>query len=170
MGDVIGGEVCRPFSPFGITHGSFIPERPKVEFEGRIWTWRLHMGKSLADLRTRIGEELDCDLTLSLPFIESRLHQLPAEARGNGWSLADGKHSRAVHARWLFLRLCPYPNRVLRPAEIADDHIEHTGDLVDESAVRHAVASLASAMRIDLPPATRGRPRADISLRRSSFL
>ena len=128
------------------------------------------MGESLADLCTRIRSDLQLGASVPLPpMVADRLFDLPEEAGANGWTLSDAKHRWETHAHWLFLRLCPYPDRVRRPKEIADEHVDRTREVLHDSTVRLAVTEMATALRIDLPPAPRGRPRIDIKARSARF-
>jgi hypothetical protein len=164
VGRRFGKIIGRPFSPISTFQGIWEPEDPMVAFEGRRWGWRLGSCEALGELRDRIAEDLDV-VPSNLPSeVVEQLRSLPDQARHLKWKLTDLPHNLPTHVRWLFLRLCPQPDRPLGIAKIAG--LEDP--MVDERTVRRAVKQLAEAMRIQLPPLRVGRPRRDRRLAASN--
>jgi hypothetical protein len=155
VGRKFGHLVGTPFRPASIVIGKWEPDYPSVAYDGQSWSWHLGRVETLADFRNRIAEDLDVVPVSMPPEITRQLWTLPDEASRLGWSLTDVPHKLAIHVRWLFLRLCPQPDRPLGPGKIAARETE----IVDERTVRRAINHLARTLAISLPPLKVGRPR-----------
>ena len=155
VGRRFGNIIGKPFSPFSFSGAIWEPECPVVAFQERRWAWNLGAYETLAELRDRIADDLDVVPSNLPPEAIQQLWSLPDQAQRLRWKLTDLPHRLPTHVRWLFLRLCPQPDRPLSISQIADRETE----IVDERTIRRAVADLAAAMGLQLPPLRPGRPR-----------
>ena len=157
-GERVGRQTCGPFKPLSISLVGFVRDEPQVVFGERQWTWSLSGYGSLGQLRRRIMRDLYIARPADLPAeIAAQLSALPAAAERLGWELGDMASGLLKHVGWLFLRLCPQPDRPLGYARIAD-YEDQQGRIGDERVIRRAVTQLAGRMGIELPKLRTGAP------------
>ena len=156
IGDPMGTQILRPFTFFG--GGRFVPWEFKVSFAGRYWTWAPTSTRSFKDFRDGIMRDLGISRPRSLPpELRERFRELAKEASNARRFLSYNSRARDLHVCWLFLRLCPQPDRPLTIFEIAKRKWEN------ERNVYRRVNVVAKVLGIDLPPGRRGRPSQTIS-------
>ena len=148
-GDIVRG----PFTTYSAA--KFVSEEPEVRFQGLCWSWRVSSAESLANLRERIRRDLGLASGARLPIdLDVQLRGLLRQAEALHWSVQDVRHELERQVRWLFLRICPQPERPRGFAAIAN------ADDADERTVRRIVQGLAEELGIELPEIPPGRPRS----------
>ena len=151
IGDRIGTQILRPFTFFGGM--SLVPWDFTVSFAGRYWTWSVTSTRSLKDFRDGVMRDMGVKRPRSLPpELRERFRELAREASDFRRYLSDTPSALDNYVCWLFLRLCPQPERPLKISEIA----EHKS--YDQRHVDRRVNEVAKLLGIDLPPFRKGRP------------
>ncbi len=155
-GTVVGGTRLGPFGPGPTPLGMYVaPDLPAIVDDERRWDWRPTSGESLGAFRSRIATDLGVRRGSELPeSIQAQLWALPEKARQQGWVLSDEQSRLEQRVRWLFLRLCPQPDRPWGYTRIArrDRSKPHPRTL------KHDVLVLAARLRISVPEIPPGRP------------
>ncbi len=151
IGDRIGTQILRPFTFFG--RMSLVPWDFTVSFADRYWTWSVTSTRSLKDFRDGVMRDLKVNSPRSLPSeLRERFRELAKEASDVRCYLSDTPSAHDNHVYWLFLRLCPQPERPLTISEIAERKS------YDQRHVDRSVHEVAKRLEIDLPRFRRGRP------------
>ena len=149
--DPMGTQDRRPFTFFG--GGQLVPWEFTVSFAGRYWIWSPTSTRSFKDFRRGVMRDLGVERLRSLPpELRERFRELAREASDFRRYLSDTPSALDIHVRWLFLRLCPQPERPLKISEIAEREPQ------DQRHVDRSVHEVAKRLGIDLPPFRRGRP------------
>ena len=151
IGDPMGAGVRRPFTFFGGMN--LVPWEFTVSFDGRYWIWSVTSTRSFKDFRCGVMRDLGVKRLRSLPpELRERFRELAREASDFRRYLSDTPSALDCHVDWLFLRLCPQPERPLKISEIAEREPQ------DQRHVDRSVHEAAKLLEIDLPPVRRGRP------------
>ncbi len=149
--DPMGTGVRRPFTFFGGM--KLVPWDFTVSFAGRYWFWSPTSTRSFKDFRDGVMRDLGVTRLRSLPpELRERFRELAKEAPDVRRYLSDTPSALDIHVDWLFLRLCPQPERPLTISEIAEREPQ------DQRHVDRSVHEVAKRLGIDLPPFRRGRP------------
>ena len=151
IGDPMGTQILRPFTFFG--GGQLVPWEFKVSFDGRDWIWSPTSTRSFKDFRYGVMRDRGVNRLRSLPAeLREQFRELAKVESDVRRYLSDTPSALDVHVDWLFLRLCPQPERPLTISVIAEREPQ------DQRHVDRSVNAVAKLLGIDLPPVRRGRP------------
>ena len=151
IGDPMGTQILRPFTFFGGMN--LVPWEFTISFAGRDWSWSPTSTRSFKDFRYGVMRDLGGKRLRSLPSeLREQFRELAKEAPDVRRYLSDTPSALDIHVDWLFLRLCPQPERPLTISVIAERKSQ------DQRHVDRSVNAVAKLMEIDLPPVRRGRP------------
>ena len=151
IGDPMGTQILRPFTFFGGMN--LVPWEFTVSFAGRYWIWSVTSTRSFKDFRDGVMRDLGVTRLRSLPSeLREQFRELAKVVSDVRRYLSDTPSALDIHVYWLFLRLCPQPERPLTIPEIVEREPQ------DQRHVDRSVNVVAKLLGIDLPPVRRWRP------------
>ncbi len=145
----MGTQIRRPFTFFGGMN--LVPWEFEVSFAGRYWIWSPTSTRSFKDFRCGVMRDLGIKRLRSLPSeLREQFRELAKEASDVRRYLSDTPSALDIHVDWLFLRLCPQPERPLTISVIAEREWQ------EQRHVDRSVNVLAKRLGIDFPPSEGG--------------